>query len=196
MSFNKYQETCNFEGYKNDYDPSEETIYTKYGEACKLYILTPKYKPKPLPDVDGLNNPSLKQLCGYFEIIDQYIRMRLVIDMFDNHYKRREFKTGLDADSRKKFQENALNGNNISAVITALEVLGSLELSSYSNLDEKVKEYFRSLSEYSRTVRSEYSTLYTSDSIDSLPYKMNFVLRLKKGLLERLNKFVELIIAT
>ena len=172
-------------------ESSSRPLKTQVGPPVVFRIIETDFNLSPILNSSELGEDA-KKLLGYIKDLDRFIKMKIIIDDFKDHSKRREFKRVLDRESYEYFKENAIAGNSISAVIFILSSL--YILMGDSGLSEKTKEYLRYLQEeLAPEVEKEYRRLYQQQKEASLDDKIKFVLQLKKQLVDVREKLRELV---
>ena len=170
---------------------SSRPLKTQEGFSVVFRIIETDFNLSPIPDSSELGE-DIKKLLGYIKDLDRFIKMKIIIDDFKDHSKRREFKKSLDKESYEYFKDNAIAGNNISAAILILSSL--YILMGDSGLSKEMKEYLKYLQEeLAPEVEKEYRKLYQQQKEASLDNKIKFVLKLKKQLVDVREKLRELV---
>ncbi len=168
---------------------SEIILNGKNGESFKLKLYKFSVKLSALPDATHLD-ADIKKLLEYLEYIERFIKMRIIIDDFEDHSKRRLFKDELDRGSLEAFRDNALVGNNISAIITIFYTL-HLILGD-SSLSNNLKRYLYQLENEAHKIEEEYRKLYNAEPEADTEEKINFVFSLKARLIQIRREILEL----
>ncbi len=160
---------------------SEIVLTGNNGERFKLKVYNFSPELGTLPSAENLDK-DMQKLLQYLEDIDRFINMRIIIDGFEDHSKRRLFKDELDRGSLEAFRDNALAGNNISAITTILSAL--YLILGDSSLSDNLKRYLYQLENEAPKIEEEYRKLYNTEPEADTEEKINFVFSLKVRLIQ------------